>query len=192
MLGFLTVVVMAAVGYAYWREGLLTAFAMLCNVLVAGLVAFAFFEPIANELEPMFEGSFLAGYEDALSLTALFSLTLGLLRLVTNSLARTEIDYEPLLQQIGSVLVALVMGYLVAGFLLCTVQTLPWQQHFLGFEAQVERGESRLRRLMPPDRVWLALMHRAGIGPFARDETPTFDADGSFELRYFRLRRYKE
>jgi hypothetical protein len=192
MLSFLTFAIVGIVVYAYWREGLMTAFAMLCNVLLAGLVAFQFFEPIATELEPMLDGSFLAGYEDALCLTVLFSLTLGGLRLATNTLAGTEIDYHPLLRQIGTVVSALLMGYLVAGFLICVAQTLPWQQNFLGFQAQVERGEPRGRRLVPPDRVWLALMHRAGLGPFSRSESPTFDADGSFELRYFRLRRYKE
>jgi hypothetical protein len=41
---------------------------------------------------------------------------------------------------------------------------------------------------MPSDRVWLALMHRAGLYAFAND-TETFDPHGTFELRYARYRR---
>ncbi len=81
LLGFLTVLIMAGVTYAFWREGLLTALTMTVNVVLSGLVAFAFFEPLAGVLGPMFAGSFLAGYEDALCLIFLFALSLGLLRL---------------------------------------------------------------------------------------------------------------
>jgi hypothetical protein len=188
-LALLTLLVMAVVAYAHWREGLLTAFAMTCNVLAAGLLAFNFYEPVAAELEPAFAGSFLEGYEDALSLFVLFALPLVGLRYLTNSLAYTELDYHPLAQQVGAVLCALVTGYLVAGFLACLLQTLPLPERFLGFDPQAEPG---LRRRLPPDRVWLAMMHRAGAGPFANGDNPTFDPDGSFELRYARLRRYRD
>lgn len=53
---------------------------MTVNVVLSGLVAFAFFEPLAGVLGPLFAGTFLAGYEDALCLVFLFALSLGLLR----------------------------------------------------------------------------------------------------------------
>lgn len=193
MLAFLTIVVMLIVAYAFAREGLMTAFTMLCNVVLAGLVAFDFWEPIAAELDPMFAGSFLHGYEDALCLVLLFSLTLGLLRLVTNNLARTQLKLQPLAQQIGAVVLGLVTGYLTAGFLACVLQTLPLNQHFLNFDATVESADrSKIRRVLPPDRIWLAMMHRASMGPFATATTTPFDPQGSFELRYRRLRRYPD
>jgi len=51
LLTVLTILVTLAVGYAYMREGLFTAFCMCCNVLIAGLLAFNFFEPLAELLE---------------------------------------------------------------------------------------------------------------------------------------------
>ena len=65
------------------------------------------------------------------------------------------------------------------------------------------RNEGDMRRLLPPDRVWLALMHYAGANGFARsadneaadspfDRYPTFDRSGTFELRYWRYRRYSD
>src|SRR5262245_45738864 len=121
LLGVLTLLVMAGVAYAYLREGLFTAFTMAVNVFLAGVVAFNFFEPIADSLEPGFRDSFLRGFEDAVVLVVLFAASLALLRWATNSLARAEIHYQSQLQRGGGVLFGLVAGYLVCGFLLCVL-----------------------------------------------------------------------
>lgn len=187
----LTFVIIGIVGYAAVREGLLTALTGLINVLAAGLLTFACFEPLADQLESVLRGSPLEGYEDAFSLFGLFALTLAVLRVLTNNLAPRELDLPALVQQAGSVLVALLTGYLLAGFLLCLVQTLPLGERFLGFDANVEATPT-IRQVLPPDRVWLALMNHAGRGPFAREGGTTFDPEATFELRYARYRRVKE
>ena len=189
MLVVLTAFVMLAVTYAFWQEGLQTAFCTCVNVVLAGLVAFCLFEPLADALDGAWQTTFLSGYEDCLSLVLIFAVVLGGLRLATNSIAPTNLEYPGLLLRAGGVLFGLLTGYLVAGFLLCAVQTLPLPEHFLQFEAKVAPGGAEgLRRVLPPDRVWLAMMHRASAGPFTRGGPP-FDADGSFEFRYQRLRR---
>lgn len=187
----LTFVVMGIVGYAALREGLLTALTGLINVLAAGLLTFACFEPLADQLEAVLRGSLLESYEDAFSLFGLFAVTLAVLRVLTNNLAPRELDLPALVQQAGSVLVALLTGYLLAGFLLCLVQTLPLGEKFLGFDANVEATPT-IRQVLPPDRVWLALMNHAGRVPFAREGSTTFDPEATFELRYARYRRVKE
>lgn len=190
LLGFLTVVVMLVAAYAFWRQGVLPAFAMAVNVLLAGLIAFNFFEPIAAELDPMLAGSFLHGYEDSLCLIALFCLTLAFLRWAANALIHATIEYHPALQQGGAVLFGLLTGYLVAGFLICVAQTLPLDEHFLKFDARVEANApgAKVRRVMPPDRLWLSLMHRASKASLSWDDDSAFDPDGSYELRYSRER----
>ncbi|HJT76934.1 MAG TPA: hypothetical protein VJ739_06995 [Gemmataceae bacterium] len=207
MLAFATVVIMGVVVYVFWREGPLTAVTMFVNLLLAGLVAFNFFEPLADLLDPIFAGSVVAGYEDGLCLVGLFALTFGLLRLATNSMATTELEYPGWLLRGGSVLFGLLTGYLAAGFLVCVLQTLPWQENFLGFNPRYDPDQplAGARQYLPPDRVWLALMRYAGAYGFcnheeynASDEDPppqrylTFDRHGSFELRYARYRRYAE
>jgi hypothetical protein len=204
LLGFITVVIMIIVAYAYLREGLFTACTMAVNVFLAGLIAFNFWEPLAALLDPMLAGSFLHGYEDAFCLVLLFSIVLGLLRTATNNLARSRVQFEGWLQSGGGLLCGLLMGYLVSGFLICTLQTLPWHENFMFFDAKYETGpEHLLRHVLPPDRAWLALMHRAGAYAFSSREDPrqrdsasyydrygTFDKYGSFEQRYARYRRY--
>src|SRR5262245_45132485 len=189
MLAGFTLALVLAVSYAFWREGLLTACCMFINVLLAGLVAFGFWEPLADRLEDVLGDSFLAGYEDCFVLVALFSVTLGGLRFVTNNLAFTTIDFPPALMQVGVVVFGMLTGYLVAGFLVCAFHTLPASDGFLELESKVVADKGGLRRLVPPDRVWLAMMHRAGVGPFSWGQGPTFDPNGNFVLRYGRYRR---
>jgi Colicin V production protein len=206
MLAAFTIFIMLAVGYAYFREGLFTAATMCCNVFFAGLIAFNFWEPLANLLEPGLQKTFLEGYEDAFVLIGLFCLSLGLLRLVTNTLANAVIDYDAVPQQGGGVLFGLATGYLVSGFLVCVLQTLPWHENFMAFEWKAANRDSAFNRLFPPDRVWLAMMRRAGAYPLANRADPdfgtpgedsyyydshlTFDKYGTFEIRYARFRRY--
>ncbi len=190
LLGFFTFIIMLAGVYAFWRQGVLPAFAMTVNILLAGLVAFNFFEPIAEQLDSMLADSFLHGYEDSFCLVALFSATLAFLRWASNELIHTIIHYNPILQQGGAVLFGLLAGYLVAGFLTCVAQTLPANEHFLQLDplVKVDSSGKISHRILPADRVWLALMHRASKAAFDWEET-TFDPDGSFELRYAHERR---
>ncbi len=180
--GGLTVLIMAVVAYAFWREGLLTALTTACNIFFAGLVAFGFWEPIAAQVGPALNDTFLHGYEDAICLVAIFALTLAGLRYVTNNLANAHLEYYPALRQGGAVVFGLIAGYLAAGFLLCVLQTLPWQVNFLQFDYKNSAGP-KSPRLLPPDHVWLALM---------RGAMPGFDPEATFELRYARYRRYTE
>jgi hypothetical protein len=189
VLGLLTLLVMAVVTYAFWREGPLTAFAMCINVLLAGVLAFNFWEPIADLLDPAFNGSVLKGTEDALVLMLVFLPALMFLRWLTNSLAPTHMEFPPILYRGGPVLCGLVTGYLLSGFLVCVIQTLPLQTDFLGFERYKPGDSPTLRKVLPPDVVWLAMMHRlSGAALSGGDDR--FDSHSNFELRYSRYRRF--
>jgi hypothetical protein len=212
LLTILTLVLMALVGYAYYREGLFTSCLMFLNVFFAGLVAFNFWEPLAELLESPLSGTFVHGYEDAFCLVALFCITLGALRGLTNYLANIQLAFPPIVQRGGGALFGVATGYLVAGFLLCVLQTLPWHVNFMSFDPTYDTDSATsIRQFLPPDRVWLGLMYRAGAFGFAtaeednRPETEqfpdtseyykkhfTFDKFGSFEVRYERYRRYTD
>jgi hypothetical protein len=193
---------MLIVAYACFREGLFTAFLTLVNLVLAGVITYNFWEPLADALDSTLQGSILDGYQDFLLITVIFALALGLLRLITNNLANSLIEFTPTVQQFAGAAVGLLTGYLLSGFLICAFETLPWHRNFIDFQPR-SRGESAYRRFFPPDRIWLALMRHAGAYPFARGATndkaespyekyPTFDWAGTFELRYSRYRRYSD
>jgi hypothetical protein len=202
MLVFFSILIMLIVGYAQCREGLFAAVTLLINVILAGIFTFHFWEPLADALDSLFAGGMLAGYEDALVLSILFTIFLIPLRLVSGKLIGKATGLSGYAQQVGGGVFGILTGYLVAGFLVCVLQTLPWHENFLDFTTRVP-GEPTLRSFMPPDRVWLAAMRHAGAVPLAwktheeDDEPPydryqTFDSGGTFELRYLRYRRYSD
>jgi hypothetical protein len=202
MLLGLTILIMLIVAYANSREGIFTSVNMLVNVVVAGIVTFNFWEPFSTAADGFVRGTFLDGYQDLFLMILLFCAVMGLMRAATNNLATTQIEFPALAQQLGSAAIGLVTGYLVSGFLVCVLETLPWHQNFMGFEPRA-RTESPFRSYFPADRVWLGLMRHAGAFPFAgsADEQTadsayqryaTFDRSGTFELRYLRYRRYPD
>lgn len=200
MLMLATLVIMLIVGYAQFRNGISSSIGLLISVLLSGLLAFNFWEPLADLVEPYTQGTMVSGCEDLILLVLIFSVALALFRLAINTyLAPDLIDQHGMLQFFGAAGVGLITGYLVAGFLLCAVQTLPLDDHFLDFETRAPQ-EAPLRSFLPPDRVWLSLMRHAATYPLnSKEENPdadtmhdrfaTFDRHGTFELRYQRYRR---
>lgn len=201
MLTTICILMILAVGYAHMRDGIFTALCMLINALIAGLIAFGFFEPIADRIEGPLQGGAAAGYEDFIALILLFAATVIVLRAITNRLAPDMLDF-PANAQYGGAVLGLITGYFVTGFLLCAMQTLPWHESFLGFQPRIS-NDSGPRSIFPPDRLWLAMMRYAGAHALAwEEENPdaetrydryrTFDRYGSFEQRYLRYRRFND
>lgn len=208
-----TLLIMLATAYAQYRNGLFSSFAMLMMVLISGLAAFGFWEPLADTLDPVFQNNALAGCEDMIVMVLLFAVTLFTLRLITTYLNTEMIDEHGHLQHLGASVVGLVTGYFLAGFLICALETLPLDEKFLDFEPRGvdstgnlsrEPMEAGWRFFYPPDRVWLSMMRHESAGSFSWKEEPnakgdasvdryvTFDREGTFELRYLRYRRTTE
>jgi hypothetical protein len=190
-----TLLIMGVLAYAFWREGPLTAFATCVNVVLAGVLAFNFYEPLAGAMESAFSDSFLEGIEDAVALMLIFLPLLMLFRLIANTAANTHMEYPPILYRGGAVVFGLLAGYLLSGFLACMVQMLPLQKDFLGFEPY--DAAKPVRKFLPPDVMWLAMMHRlsgAGLSGVGGDDKAEsrFDKRGNFQLRYTRYRRFDE
>lgn len=191
----LSLIVIGAVGYACFAEGVFGALAALFMVFLSGSVAFAFFEPVARLLGPMIHGTFVNNYEDGIALCALFCITYIVLRTIVNNLTVRRFEYPMLLDQIGGGVVGALTGYLVSGFIVVMFQTLPWDETFWGFHPVYQTEETTQgRKYFPADRVWLSMMHRV-TGPggmLGGTSEHQFDPDSSFEVRYGRHRRHLE
>ncbi len=207
MLFIFTAVVMLGVAWFQIRTGILGAILLVIEIVLAGLVAFGFWEPLAKLLEPSLRSGMFAGCEDTIVLALLFSVALGTLRYVSTRMHDHWLEFDPNVQMVGGAFIGLLAGYLVSGFLICAAQTLPIEDNFLGFEPRKadskNENESPLRRIVPPDRVWLSLMRHAGAYPLRWEEDNdkaetdvdrfvTFDRHGTFELRHLRYRRKGE
>lgn len=185
MLELLAVLLVLATTAWFATQGLFFAAVMWLSVWLAGFFAFWLFEPLATGLEPL-----LGSFADGLALASLFCLGLVALRGARRWLVRREIVFPLWLERAGGATFGVLIGYALAGLIFCIWQTLPIQERFLNYDPQ--RGV----RLGQPDRLWLAVMHRASrenlrplrINP-AQDESYVFDPDASFVWRYARYRR---
>ena len=204
-----TLAVMAFVAYTYWNEGVFAGFCMLVATVLSGLITFQFWEPLATAFESGTKQTFLDGYQDCVCMIGLFCLSLLAMRAGIHGMTKSFFLYHPYVQQFGGLAFGLLNGYLISGFLLCVFQTLPWHQNFWGFTPRT-LNEPGYRSVMPADRVWLAMMRYGGAYPFSgtrlfldtndpcfEDQTAyttynTFDRCGTFEIRYFRYRRYDD
>lgn len=190
MLQLFSIVVMVLLVLGMLREGLLTAACTLFNVLFAGLSAFWGFEPLARYFDEYLRATFLEGTEDALALGILFAGVFAGLKALTGPWSGAVIDVPVVADRVASGILGLLAGYFLAGFLVCVFHTLPWgSQHGPDHKHEPGQPGAALRRILPPDRVWLAMMNRASEVSFARSEKHAFDEDGTFSLRYARFRR---
>jgi hypothetical protein len=176
LLALATFGIMLVVGYFYLKEGgIVTGLTGCFNVLLAGLISFHMWPYLANELEPLLQGTFLEHFEDAIALVVVFALTQALLRVAVSAIVKSEPQLPELVHRIGAGASGLLAGYFVAGFLLLVLQTLPWQRDFLGFQKAETPGFSE--RLLPSDQNFLKMMNRAHRGVFStgEDQTKVFE-----------------
>lgn len=183
MLAIMTLIVIGLVVFAMVREGIFSAVCHLFGVVFAGLVAFHFWPALANMFEESFEGSTLAGYEDALSLFGVYLIVGFLCRLLTNVVADREIEIPIQLNQILAGCVGAVTGYLLAGFLVCVLQTLPWEENFLSYKPPTEPG-TITNKVLPPDQIWLKLMNRSASTIFEDDDISPKNRDQFLDFTY--------
>jgi hypothetical protein len=130
-------------------------------------------------------------------LGALFGLTYALLRQVALTVSPHRVRFHPLLDQIGSAVVAAWVGWVGICFATFALHTAPLSRNFLkdGFvpEKQMLFG-------LAPDRLWLGFVHKvSGGGGWGANETDAqgnvtsaFDPTGEFMPKYASRRTYLE
>jgi hypothetical protein len=183
MLELLTILLILGTAAWFATQGVFFSAVMWLSVWLAGFFAFWLFEPLANAAERV-----LGSFADGVMLTSLFCLGLVALRGARRWLVPREIVFPLWVDRLGGAVFGLLIGYALAGLIFCIWQTLPIQQRFLNYDPQRGIG------LGQPDRLWLAVMHRASREMLQRadplqDESYVFDPDGSFIWRYWRFRR---
>lgn len=154
-------------------EGLWSGVIMSVNVLVAGIVATAFFEPLAQ----MFQG-FLFGatfYWDMFWFFTLFGVTGALLKHISDLLARRQLKYPDMVNKVGGIVSAVLCGWIAVSFFSLAMQTAPMEPKPLG-ESFVP-GESNFFGIMAPDYQWAYFFQHVASGSLAPllDEDPKND-----------------
>jgi len=200
MLTLLLLVLFLIVAAAMWVQGLWNGVVTLINLILAIMVAFNYFEPLADTLEA--QDPSYTYLLDFLLLWGLFALSFGLLRMMTDILSRRKVAFDFWTETIGRGVVAVWIAWLFVGFVCATLHTAPLSAHFMGFQKTPTSGNFLG---MAPGRQVLAFIQSRSMGAFSRPEADPakrssrsededrdariFDPESEFILKYRQRRQ---
>ena len=113
------------------REGLWSNTISLINILVSGLVAFGFYSPLALYLDEQLSGQYTY-LLDFLCLWLLFVVSMIVCRVLTGFASTTRMRFKYPIDPVGGPIVALLAAWVLAGFTMATLHTVPMSQDALG------------------------------------------------------------
>lgn len=154
MILFCLIAIIGIITYLLSMEGIWGAASTFLCVVIAGLIAMNFFEPLALYLTHFVPA--IAAYADFVALVGLFAALVIGLRELTEYLAPLDIRVPDLLDTIGKWGFAIVTGYVTMAFLLTALHTAPLPREIFDF-----RPETPAFFGISPDRQWLAFTQYA-------------------------------
>lgn len=151
MIDLVCLVVVGITLYFVSNEGLWGAAHTFLCVLLAGLIAMNFFEPLAGFLDGL-----APAYKSYMDIIALLGLFIGMvfaLRMGSEYLCPVYIGLPSTLDQVGKWAFGAATGYLMAAILLAALHTAPFPREFMGFKPERNNFFQ-----MAPDRQWLGFV----------------------------------
>ena len=130
------IIILGCAALLYFKGTFVKAFAAIIIAIISGMVAFGFFETVANMIISRGgEGVFLklAPWAQMISFILIFVLAFALLQAVATFLLKDPVDLGFLPECIGRIACGIVLGFLVSGFLLTALAMGPFS---LGFPYQ--------------------------------------------------------
>lgn len=116
-------IILGCVAYQYLKGKLVKSFVVVITSICASVVAFSYFELLANVV---------AGYSPSLALWAqplsfvlLFILAFAILQTIVAQLTRSSIDFGLLPERIGRIVCGIFLGLIVSGLLLTAAAMAP-------------------------------------------------------------------
>jgi hypothetical protein len=122
------VIILGCAALLYFKGTFVKAFAMIIIAICSSVVAFGFFETLANLIISRgSDGSLLSlvPWAQTLCFVLLFIVTFGILQTAVTYLIRHEIDLGFWPERIGRVACGIVLGFFVSGLLLTALQMAP-------------------------------------------------------------------
>lgn len=193
LLSILIVVLMLAFVATLGLEGVWSALLMGFNILFAGLIAMTLWEPACGFLEEVVSryGEF---FWDFFALMVIFSVSVVVLRTLTDFISPKKVVFPKLVDQIGGPLLAACCGWLFAGFLLTAIQTAPVEPKF--FYGAFEPDTAQFLGVASPDAQWRGLVSYVSAGALspltaeAESDAHVFDAKEKFVKMYNQRREW--
>ncbi len=153
MIDVLLLVILAAVTYSVASDGPWGAAITFVSVLLAGLLAMNFFEPLAIFFVKNFMNSYLWQFRwDIIALLGLFAIFVTGFRMLGEKLLPTYAEVNNLLFEFARWGFGLATGYVVMAIILTALHVAPLPRDFMGFTPE----RKNFFQISAPDRQWLA------------------------------------
>ena len=193
MIDVLLLLILAGVTYYVASEGAWGAATTAMSVILAGLIAMNFFEPICDSM--LGGNSYWQARLDVIVLVGLFAAVVSGLRFGADYVSPTYIGVHRMVHESIRWSCGLLAGYVTMAFLLTALHTAALPRDFLGFKPE----RDNLLSTFSPDKQWLGFTQyvsekvcrssppRIFDGPrFAVGDTTviTNDVWPSFPIRY--------
>src|SRR3972149_6210919 len=142
------------------REGLWSNAISLVNIRISGLLAFAFYSPLAIYLDEMLDGQYTY-LLDFVCLWAIFTITMFVCRAVTGFASGTRMRFKNPIDPVGGPLVALIAAWAMAALVMATLHTAPMPKDaFSGGLVHTDDEVESASSLTAPDLGWLRFVQR--------------------------------
>lgn len=168
MIEVLLLIILAIVTYTVAGEGAWGAAITCVSVILAGLFAMNFFEPICNSL--MTNDYYWQARLDLVVLVGLFAGAVAGLRAGADHLSPVYIEVHRMVHEGARWGCGLLAGYVTMAFLLTALHTAALDREFIGFKAERANFFG-----IAPDRQWLGFTQWATERVFCKSPVRIFD-----------------
>ena len=144
-------------------EGMWSNLLSLITIVIAGITAFGFYQPLTIWADESTGGSYTY-LLDLLIVWGLFAAVAGILRMLAKTLSKYKVAFPEQLDRFGGAAVALLGAYLMCGFAMATLHMAPLPRDtfsgkfIYGDSVSAVRSEmANASKITTPDMGWLSL-----------------------------------
>ena len=150
--------------YQFFKGTFLRAFATFMAALCASIVAFAWFEQLANLLMR----DMLSDWAQPVCFVVLFIVTFAVLQTIATTLTREPIDFGVMAERAGRIVLGLFLGLILSGSLLtaAAMAPLPNNYPYQRFDSARPDPQSPRKPLLNPDGFitrWFGIISNGGL-----------------------------
>ena len=142
------------------REGLWSNLITLTNILISGLVAFAFYSPLAIYFDELTDGEYTY-LMDFICIWGLYTVTMVICRAVTGFASRTRMRFKNPIDPVGGPAMAVIGAWTMAAIVMATLHTAPMPPD--AFSGKLIHSASEVESasgITAPDIAWLRFVQR--------------------------------
>ncbi len=158
--------------YLFLKGTLAQGLAMIFNAVLAGFIAFGFYELLSQYLVKYSPG--VAVWAHLICFLLLFILAFALLQTAAMQLCKEKIDFGKLPEQIGRPVAGLILGYIVTGHLLvaAAMAPLPNAYPYARFDERSPNVANPTKPLLSPDGFVAGLFGTVSKGSLSAIRNP--------------------